>query len=168
MQELPRLTTTLNTVPFFDLLLNRPLAKVFLTLVIESPGTGSGPVKSVIAACFPNCHQFHFLRCYCVHNSRTQLRTDRLCCFVMVIRAVLATQRPKSQGQDNNIQGQGQGHSPQGQGQDQGQGLTSLLCIEELHQLRVYFILFLFIYLFSLFHPPPVIRVILYGPCCLK
>jgi len=42
---------------------------VFLTLVTESPNIGSGSVKSVVAACLPNCLPFRFLWCYCAPDS---------------------------------------------------------------------------------------------------
>jgi len=47
----------------------------FLTLVTESPNTGSGPVKSVIAACFAKLSAISFpsmLLCPGFHKSRTQ------------------------------------------------------------------------------------------------
>ena len=59
---------------------------MFLTLVRES-STGSGPVKSIIAACCAKLSAISFplmLLCPRVHNSQTQLWRDKLCSFVTV------------------------------------------------------------------------------------
>ena len=55
----------------------------------ESPNTGSGPVKSVVAACFAKLSAISFPsmllpRMAGFHKSRTQFWTDKLCIFVMV------------------------------------------------------------------------------------
>ena len=59
---------------------------MFLTLVEESPNTGSGPVKSVIAACFAKLSAISLpsmMLCPRFHSSQTQLWIDELCNFVM-------------------------------------------------------------------------------------